>query len=89
MRSRHLVGHVRQFPQCWDGVNLDSPDHKSHMAYPERQLPGIAPGRPRPRSPSGPLYTVPAGGIPDGLAAVAGQLPYNGSNAGYSGHADW
>ena len=23
-----------QFPQCWDGVNLDSPDHKSHMAYP-------------------------------------------------------
>ena len=19
------------FPQCWDGVNLDSPDHKSHM----------------------------------------------------------
>ncbi|NJQ17455.1 DUF1996 domain-containing protein [Streptomyces bohaiensis] len=22
------------FPQCWDGVNLDSPDHQSHMAYP-------------------------------------------------------
>lgn len=22
------------FPQCWDGVNLDSPDHTSHMAYP-------------------------------------------------------
>lgn len=22
-----------QFPQCWDGKNLDSPDHKSHMAY--------------------------------------------------------
>ena len=22
------------FPQCWDGVNLDSPDHKSHMAFP-------------------------------------------------------
>jgi Domain of unknown function (DUF1996) len=22
------------FPQCWDGRNLDSPDHKSHMAYP-------------------------------------------------------
>jgi hypothetical protein len=21
------------FPSCWDGVNLDSPDHKSHMAY--------------------------------------------------------
>lgn len=21
------------FPECWDGVNLDSADHKSHMAY--------------------------------------------------------
>ncbi|HEY9237330.1 MAG TPA: DUF1996 domain-containing protein [Burkholderiaceae bacterium] len=21
------------FPTCWDGVNLDSPDHKSHMSY--------------------------------------------------------
>ncbi|CAL1698953.1 unnamed protein product [Somion occarium] len=22
------------FPSCWDGKNLDSPDHKSHMSYP-------------------------------------------------------
>ena len=22
------------FPGCWDGINLDSSDHKSHMAYP-------------------------------------------------------
>ncbi|KAM3071449.1 hypothetical protein ACMFMF_007920 [Clarireedia jacksonii] len=22
------------FPSCWDGVNLDSADHKSHVAYP-------------------------------------------------------
>jgi len=22
------------FPMCWDGVNLDSTDHKSHMSYP-------------------------------------------------------
>ena len=22
------------FPRCWDGRNLDSPDHKSHMAFP-------------------------------------------------------
>jgi len=22
------------FPSCWDGVNLDSPDHKTHMSYP-------------------------------------------------------
>lgn len=24
---------IISFPQCWDGKNLDSPDHKSHMAY--------------------------------------------------------
>lgn len=23
-----------QAPSCWDGTRLDSPDHKSHMAYP-------------------------------------------------------
>jgi len=22
------------FPSCWDGKNLDTPDHKSHVAYP-------------------------------------------------------
>jgi hypothetical protein len=26
-----------EFPSCWDGTNLDSPDHQSHMAYPTRQ----------------------------------------------------
>lgn len=28
------------YPTCWDGVNLDSPDHKSHVAYPKN---GAAP----------------------------------------------
>lgn len=28
-----MVLSVR-FPSCWDGVRLDSPDHRSHMAYP-------------------------------------------------------
>lgn len=28
------VGMILVFPQCWDGRNLDSPDHRSHMAYP-------------------------------------------------------
>lgn len=31
------------FPSCWDGVNLDSPDHKSHMAYPDRVDSGRCP----------------------------------------------
>lgn len=29
---RGLALHV-QFPNCWDGKSLDSPDHQSHMAY--------------------------------------------------------
>jgi hypothetical protein len=24
-----------RFPTCWDGVNLDSPNHRDHVAYPE------------------------------------------------------
>lgn len=24
-----------RFPTCWDGKNLDSPDHMEHMSYPE------------------------------------------------------
>jgi hypothetical protein len=31
------------FPSCWDGVNLDSPDHKSHMAYPSGTDTGACP----------------------------------------------
>ena len=30
------IGHLRvhiSFPDCWDGVNLDSANHKSHVAY--------------------------------------------------------
>jgi hypothetical protein len=30
----HTVELTVSFPSCWDGVNLDAPDHRSHMAYP-------------------------------------------------------
>jgi hypothetical protein len=29
---KDLVARIK-FPDCWDGVNLDSSDHRSHMAY--------------------------------------------------------
>ncbi|KAG2006715.1 hypothetical protein CC2G_014468 [Coprinopsis cinerea AmutBmut pab1-1] len=35
--NRTCSGGIRSniyFPSCWDGVNLDSPDHESHMAHP-------------------------------------------------------
>ena len=31
------------FPQCWDGVRLDSADHISHMAYPDGGCPATHP----------------------------------------------
>jgi hypothetical protein len=31
--------YMLPFPNCWDGKNLDSPDHKSHMSYPSGTLP--------------------------------------------------
>lgn len=34
-RGSSLRLHVR-FPDCWNGRQLDSPDHKSHMAYSSR-----------------------------------------------------
>ena len=33
-----LMGVMVDFPQCWDGKNLDAPDHKSHMAYSQKSL---------------------------------------------------
>jgi hypothetical protein len=31
------------FPSCWDGVNLDSDDHMSHVAYPDLVINGDCP----------------------------------------------
>ena len=33
LEARGLRLHVT-FPSCWDGTNLDSASHQSHMAYP-------------------------------------------------------
>jgi hypothetical protein len=30
--DQHLMLRL-QFPQCWDGINLDTADHRSHMAF--------------------------------------------------------
>jgi hypothetical protein len=35
-RGSYVSARV-MFPSCWDGRNLDSADHKSHMAYPARE----------------------------------------------------
>lgn len=32
--------HVH-FPSCWDGKNIDSPDHRSHVSYPSMMDNGV------------------------------------------------
>jgi hypothetical protein len=31
------------FPSCWNGVDVDSKDHKSHVAYPSEVMTGNCP----------------------------------------------
>lgn len=40
------------FPSCWDGRNSDSPDHQSHMAYPNLVMTGDCPPGYQTRVPS-------------------------------------
>ncbi len=76
------------FPQCWDGVNLDSPDHKSHMAYgagwPDRGCPASHPV-PLPKVTQNVRYRVP----PSGMANWRLVSDMYDGPAGFSGHADW
>ena len=85
------------FPQCWDGINLDSPDHKSHMATP------VAYNSPDPQRPfhcptSHPVvlplitftvdYDVAAGADTSKWRLSSDE--YDRSKpGGYSMHADW
>jgi len=76
------------FPQCWDGVHLDSPDHQSHMAYP------INGGCPATHPVPFPEVTVNfAYTVTDAAALARWRLSsdnYDSSiPAGYSLHADW
>jgi len=81
------------FPQCWDGVNLDSADHKSHMAYGTWGPVSGQNGAGCPSTHPVPLpeitqnyrFRIPAGGMATWRLA---SDTYNGP-AGYSGHADW
>jgi hypothetical protein len=77
------------FPQCWDGVNLDSPDHKSHMAYPTpgRGCPSTHPV-PVPEITFNIVYPVSATDSPAHWRLSSDN--YSSSlPGGYSGHGDW
>ncbi len=76
------------FPQCWDGVNLDSPDHKSHMAYPgDRGCPRSHPV-PLPHITFNVLIPVRSGDDTSHWR-LSSDMYGPDQPGGYSGHADW
>ncbi|GAA1041803.1 hypothetical protein GCM10009557_66380 [Virgisporangium ochraceum] len=75
-----MIESYLDFPQCWNGRDLDSADHKSHMAYP---VGGACPSThpvavPKLRQ----VLRYPANGNPAGRFRLA-------SGAGYTMHGDF
>jgi Domain of unknown function (DUF1996) len=82
------------FPQCWDGVNLDSPDHKSHMAYADNDYPAennCPTSHPIaiPRVSFNITFQVTANEGTANWRLASDNYAKNGYNAGFSGHGDW
>ncbi len=73
-----------EFPQCWDGRNLDSPDHKSHMRYASGGCPASHPVA-MPEITYAVMFRVPSTGV--GTLRLSSDQP--NAAPGTSGHADW
>lgn len=82
-----FVGVELWFPQCWDGVNLDSADHKSHLTYAENGCPSSHPVA-LPEITFNISWRVPEGATGADLRlssdSYAASVP-----GGYSMHGDW
>ena len=74
---RSLALHV-QFPNCWDGKNLDTPDHQSHMAYSVRG-----------RCPADHPVALPALQVNIRYPSAGGAGLVLSSGGQFSGHADF
>jgi hypothetical protein len=77
-----------QFPQCWNGKDLDSTDHKSHMSYPVN---GACPSTHPVAIPEisfNVYYEVPAG-TKSSSWRLASDMYDSKLPGGYSAHGDW
>lgn len=83
--GEHVAMTVR-FPQCWDGVNLDSVDHKQHMAFPTGSGCPASHPVPIPEITLNVLYLVRSAD-----EALHWRLSSDNTSRppGYSAHADW
>lgn len=89
--SHNEIVAVIAAPNCWDGVNLDSPDHRAHMAYEYDTHAGYF------RCPADHPYLVPAFKLSIAYTVDA-NLPtwklssdamYSSLPAGSTLHSDW
>jgi Domain of unknown function (DUF1996) len=86
--GKHYLQLSIDFPQCWDGVNPDSPDHKSHMANPES---GACPSShpvPIPVITFNVRFPIPEGGA-KGWHISSDMYDYAKLGGGFSAHGDW
>jgi hypothetical protein len=75
----HLV-----FPNCWDGVNIDSANHRSHVSYP---VGGRCPGTHPVKLPRMSLHVH--YGVSDGRGYWLASDAENGTSDGRSAHGDF
>lgn len=80
-RKRVLV-LVIKFPDCWDGFDLDSVDHKSHLAYSVHMRSGA-------RCPSSHSTPVPKLVLQVRYRTLGGPLVSLASGPAYTAHADF
>lgn len=84
--GKHLVMSV-EFPQCWDGANLDAPDHKSHLAFASGGCPASHPV-PLPVITFNIDFLIPASGTA-GWHLSSDNYDYARLGGGFSVHGDW
>lgn len=80
------VEALLSFPNCWDGKNLDSPDHKSHMAYSSGSCPATHPVR-IPEITFNVYYAATAAAGTANWRLASDN--YTGGTGGNSWHGDW
>lgn len=82
-----------KFPQCWNGVDLDSPDHKSHMSYVVNKACPATHPVPIPQIEIVTHLDVTEEGLTTQLACssdmYAPNEPGTQNNGCHSAHADW
>lgn len=78
-----------EFPSCWDGKNLDSPNHKDHMTHPVADLCPASHPVAIPVITFTLEYKITADNQNAKWRLASDNYAYDGTNAGFSMHGDW